>query len=50
MSRIAISQDVANPIFCAVGLLYYWSDLTEIFTQYVKSEKKTLVVLETFSI
>ena len=48
MSRIAISQDVANPIFCAVGLLYYWSDLTEIFTQYVKSEKKHLLFLKRF--
>ena len=32
------------------NFLYYWSDLTEIFAQYVKSKKKTLFVHETFSI
>ena len=32
------------------NFLYYWSDLIEIFTQYVKLKKKTLFVLETFSI
>ena len=32
------------------NFLYYWSDLTEIFTQYVKSKKKTLFVHENFSI
>ena len=32
------------------NFLYYWSDLTEIFTQYVKSKKETLFVHETFSI
>ena len=30
--------------------LYYWSDLTEIYTQYVKSKKKTLFVRENFFI
>ena len=31
------------------NFLYYWPDLTEIFTQYVKSKKKTLFVTENFS-
>ena len=30
------------------NFLYYWSDLTEIVTKYVKSKKKTLFVHETF--
>ena len=29
------------------NFLYYWSDLTEIFTQYVKSKKKHLLWLNT---
>ena len=28
--------------------LYYWSDLSEIFTQYVKSEKKHFLFLKIF--
>ena len=28
--------------------LYYWFDLTEIFTQYVKSKKETLLFLKIF--
>ena len=32
------------------NFLYYWSDLTEIFTQYVNSKKQTLFVREFFSI
>ena len=32
------------------NFLYYWSDLTEIFTQYVKSKKKHFFVLENISI
>ena len=32
------------------NFLYYWSDITEIFIQYVKSKKKTLFVHENFSI
>ena len=30
--------------------LYYWSDLTEIFTQYVKSEKKHFLFMTIFPI
>ena len=32
----------------APPFLYYWSDLTKIFTQYVKSKKETLFVRENF--
>ena len=28
--------------------LYYWSDLTEIFTQYVKSKKKHFLFMKIF--
>ena len=28
--------------------LYYWSDLTQIFTQYVKSEKKHFLFMTIF--
>ena len=31
------------------NFLYYWFDLTSIFTQYVESKKKTLFVHENFS-
>ena len=30
------------------NFLYYWSDLTEIFTQYVKSEKKHFLFMNIF--
>ena len=30
------------------NFLYYWSDLTEIFTQYVKSENKHFLFLNIF--
>ena len=35
-----------NPF--APPFLYYWSDLTEIFTQYVKSEKKHFLFMTIF--
>ena len=30
--------------------LYYWSDLTEIFTQYIKSKKKHFLFLKIFQL
>ena len=30
------------------NFLYYWSDLTEIFTQYVKSKKKQFLFVKIF--
>ena len=38
----------ARGIPFAPPFLYYWSDLTEIFTQYVKSKKKHFLFVKIF--
>ena len=35
--------NIKGIIYKIWNFLYYWSDLTEIFTQYVKSKKKNYV-------
>ena len=49
--KINIEKSQIWTPFCGPPLppfLYYWTDLTEMFTQYVKSKKKHFLFLRTF--
>ena len=48
--KINIEKKKSNLDPLCAPFLHYWSDLTEIFTQYVKFEKETFFVHENFSI
>ena len=47
-NNIILSQNIKGVISKFWNFLYYWSDLTEIFTQYVKSKKKHFLFMNIF--
>ena len=48
MILIVLLLKIKGVVWKFWNFLYYWSDLTEIFTQYVKSKKKHLLFMKFF--